>query len=357
MNEPNAYKDAGVDIDAGEEVVSRIKPLVKATYRSGVMGGLGGFGALFDPKAAGYQDPVLISSTDGVGTKLKIAIDTGLHHTVGIDLVAMCVNDLIVQGGEPLFFLDYFASGKLDVSTAEAVIGGIAKGCEMAGCALIGGETAEMPGLYAAGDYDLAGFTVGAVERDQLIDGTKVKEGDILLGLASNGLHSNGFSLVRKLVKDTQGATYDSHVPFESQAANLGEALLTPTRIYVKPVLHILRRFAGDVHSMVHVTGGGLLENVPRSIPEGLSAEIDCAAWPFPPVYQWLKKIGKLSNTDLSRTLNTGIGFILVVNPKSAEEIAIQLSEQGETVYRIGTVKKDAGTRVTLLNQDTAWNV
>ncbi|MCB9973331.1 MAG: phosphoribosylformylglycinamidine cyclo-ligase [Rhodospirillales bacterium] len=359
MTQDNAYKDAGVDIDAGEELVTRIKPLVKATDRSGVMSGLGGFGALFDVRAAGYDDPVLVSSTDGVGTKLKIAIDTGYYHTVGIDLVAMCVNDLIVQGAEPLFFLDYFATGKLDVDQAADVIGGIAKGCELSGCALIGGETAEMPGMYGAGDFDLAGFTVGAVERGALVTGEAVQEGDVVLGLASNGLHSNGFSLIRKLVATTQGVSYDSPVPFSSDKTTLGEELLTPTRLYVKPVLAILKAFPGTVHGMAHITGGGLLENIPRSIPDGLCARIDAMAWPFPPLYQWLKKIGALSNRDLSRTLNTGIGFVMIVSAEHAGVIANHLSDAGETVFRLGEIlpATPGAPRINLENTETGWAV
>ena len=359
MSQENAYKEAGVDIDAGEEVVRRIKPLVKATDRSGVMSGLGGFGALFDVKAAGYTDPILVSATDGVGTKLKIAIDTKTFDTVGIDLVAMCVNDLVVQGAEPLFFLDYFATGKLDVEHATDTIAGIAKGCEIAGCALIGGETAEMPGMYAAEDYDLAGFTVGAVDRDKIVTGDAVEEGDVILGLASDGLHSNGFSLIRKLVSSTQGLSYESSVPFRSEKSTLGDELLTPTRIYVKPVLDILRTFPNAVHGMAHITGGGLLENIPRSIPDGLCAEVDCASWPFPPLYQWLKEIGNLSNLDLSRTLNTGIGFVMIVKAEEAQNIQESLSKSGETVFELGKIitSQNSEEKISLLNQDQAWSV
>ncbi len=352
----NAYKDAGVDIDAGEEVVSRIKPLVKATARDGVMGGIGGFGALFDLKAAGYTDPILVSATDGVGTKLKVAIDTKTFDSVGIDLVAMCVNDLIVQGAEPLFFLDYFATGKLDVEHATATISGIAKGCEIAGCALIGGETAEMPGMYAAEDYDLAGFTVGAVNRDAIITGEQVQDGDVILGLASDGLHSNGFSLVRKLVHDTQGISYEASVPFASDKASLGAELLTPTRIYVKPVLEVLKAYKGAVHGMAHITGGGLAENIPRSIPDGLCAEIECTTWEFPPLYKWLKQIGNLSNKDLSRTLNTGIGYVMIVDQNQASAISKMLSAAGEQVVTLGKITQ--GTeKISLLNLDTAWAI
>ena len=354
----NAYKEAGVDIDAGEEVVARIKPLVKATSRSGVMSGLGGFGALFDLKDVGYKDPILVSATDGVGTKLKVAIDTKIYHTVGIDLVAMCVNDLVVQGAEPLFFLDYFATGKLDVDHATDTIAGIAKGCEIAGCALIGGETAEMPGMYASEDYDLAGFTVGAVERLGIITGEDVQEGDVILGLASNGLHSNGFSLVRKLVRDTQGLSYEGSVPYASNASNLGEDLLTPTRIYVKPVLEVLRNFKGSVNGVAHITGGGLQENIPRSIPDGLMAEIDCLSWKLPPVFKYLKEIGRLTDTDLARTLNTGIGFVMIVAADDAKDIQAQLSSAGETVYQLGEIKtSEAGGKIQLSNQKAAWAI
>ena len=353
----NAYKAAGVDIEAGEEVVERIKPLVKATERSGVMSGLGGFGALFDLKATGYRDPVLVSATDGVGTKIKIAVDPGIYDTVGIDLVAMCVNDLVVQGAEPLFFLDYFATGKLDVTEATAIIGGIAKGCEMAGCALIGGETAEMPGLYKHGDFDLAGFTVGAVEREDIVTGETVSEGDVILGLASDGLHSNGFSLVRKVVKTTQGMLYQGSAPFQTKVKTLGEALLTPTRIYVKPVLSILRQHKGEVKGMAHITGGGLVENIPRVLPEGLCAEIDCTAWHLPPIFKWLKEIGGLEDGDMSRTLNMGIGYVMIVSTEKAEEIKTSLEAEGETVYKIGTIRPRNKTSVMLLNQDKSWQV
>lgn len=291
----SAYKQAGVDIEAAANLIENIKPHIAKTRRSGVMSGIGGFGALFDLKDTGYSDPVLVSGTDGVGTKIKIAIDAGIHDTIGIDAVAMCVNDIVVQGAEPLFFLDYFATGKLDTGVAEAVIKGVAKGCELSGCALIGGETAEMPGLYQEGDYDLAGFTVGAVERADMITGAAIEEGDILLGLASSGLHSNGFSLVRKIVETTQGFGYDAPAPF-AKGQSMAEALLTPTRLYVKSVLAALKiRDDADktaLHGMAHITGGGLLENVPRMMPEGLCAEIDCAAWGLPPVFRWLMSAG-----------------------------------------------------------------
>lgn len=355
----NAYKDAGVDIEAGNTLVERIKPAIKATNRSGVMSGIGGFGALFDPKAAGYNDPILVSATDGVGTKLKVAIDTGNHATVGIDLVAMCVNDLIVQGAEPLFFLDYFACGKLDVDHAEAVVKGIAKGCEISGCALIGGETAEMPGMYAAGDYDLAGFTVGAVERDQVVTGDRVSEGDVIIGIASSGLHSNGYSLVRKIVGSTQGAGYDSAAPFES-GKTMGEALLTPTRIYVKQILEALKIRSADgsqaIKALSNITGGGLLENIPRTLPDGMGAVIDTATWEMPALFKWLAEAGSLTTHDMALTLNCGIGMVAVCAPEDAKTIMKNLSEQGETVMKIGYIEPCETTdRVTLLNAEQNW--
>ncbi len=351
----NAYKDAGVDIEAGNTLVERIKPAVKATNRSGVMSGLGGFGALFDPKGAGYDDPILVSATDGVGTKLKIAIDTGIHDTVGIDLVAMCVNDLIVQGAEPLFFLDYFASGKLNVDHAEAVIKGIAKGCEMAGCALIGGETAEMPGMYGEGDYDLAGFTVGAVERDKIVTNERVIAGDVVLGIASSGLHSNGYSLVRKIVK----GDYSSQASFE-KGKTIGESLLTPTRIYVKSILDALKihddKGAQAIKAMANITGGGLLENIPRSLPDGLGAVIDTNAWTLPPVFQWLAEKGRLNAHDMSLTLNCGIGMVVICDEKDSQEIIKELSNHGEKVMKIGYIEQNkTKQRVKLLNTDKNW--
>lgn len=356
----NAYKEAGVDIEAGNALVERIKPAVKATSRSGVMSGLGGFGALFDPKAAGYNDPVLVSATDGVGTKLKIAIDTGLHDTVGIDLVAMCVNDLIVQGAEPLFFLDYFASGRLNVDHAEAVIKGIAKGCEIAGCALIGGETAEMPGMYGDGDYDLAGFTVGAVERDKIVTNENVVAGDVVLGLASSGLHSNGYSLVRKIVNSSQDYNYGSDAPFE-KGKTIGESLLTPTRIYVKSILGALKIENSDgkqaIKAMANITGGGLLENIPRSLPEGLGAVIDTNAWALPAIFKWLAEKGRLNADDMGLTLNCGIGMVVVCDEKDAQEIIENLSKHGETVMKIGYIESNKSKqRVKLLNTEENWN-
>ncbi|MES0861502.1 phosphoribosylformylglycinamidine cyclo-ligase [Ruegeria sp. SCPT10] len=331
------YADAGVDIDAGNALVDRIKPAAKRTNRLGVMSGLGGFGALFDLKAAGYDDPILVGATDGVGTKLRIAIDTGVVDGVGIDLVAMCVNDLICQGAEPLFFLDYFATGKLDTDTAARIIEGIAEGCAQSGCALIGGETAEMPGMYPDGDFDLAGFSVGAMERGaDLPDG--VQAGDVLLGLASNGVHSNGYSLVRKLV-DISGLGWDADSPFGGGA--LGEALLTPTRLYVKPALAAIR--AGGVHALAHITGGGLTENLPRVLPEGLGAQIDLDAWDMPQVFNWMAKTGGISEAEMLKTFNCGIGMIVVCAVDQADALSTLLTDAGEDVSRIGTVTDAEG--------------
>ncbi len=356
----SAYKEAGVDIDAGAELVERIKPAVKATNRAGCMAGLGGFGAFFDPKAAGYKDPVLVSATDGVGTKLKIAIDTGIHNTVGIDLVAMCVNDLIVQGAEPLFFLDYFATGKLNVDQAADVVGGIAKGCEISGCALIGGETAEMPGMYAVEDYDLAGFTVGAVERGDIVDNKNVKSGDVIIGLASSGLHSNGFSLVRKIVDSTQGYEYASEAPFEKNTT-LGEALLTPTRIYVKSVLKALKikddNDQNAIKAIANITGGGLVENIPRVLPDNLVAKIDASSWKLPSVFKWLAECGNLTADDMAVTLNCGIGMVVICAPDEATKIMDNLQASGEEVFQIGYLgEKEANAPSVIINDtDIAW--
>ncbi|WP_322090894.1 phosphoribosylformylglycinamidine cyclo-ligase [Dongia deserti] len=328
------YREAGVDIDAGEALVEAIKPLAKATARSGSDAGLGGFGAFFDLKAAGYRDPLLVSTTDGVGTKLKVAIEASRHDSVGIDLVAMCVNDLVVQGAEPLFFLDYFATGKLDVAAARVIIAGIADGCKQAGCALVGGETAEMPGMYAKGDYDLAGFAVGAVERDRALTGADVKEGDVVLGLASSGVHSNGFSLVRKIVEQA-GVGWTEPCPFETRRS-LGEALMTPTRIYVKSALAAIK--AGGVKALAHITGGGLVDNVPRVLPDALQADIDGSSWKLPSVFGWLMKTGGVPREDMTRTFNCGIGMIAVVAPDSEARITQVLKDHGETVYRIGSI-------------------
>ncbi|WP_439123466.1 phosphoribosylformylglycinamidine cyclo-ligase [Marivita sp.] len=335
------YADAGVDIDAGNALVERIKPAAKRTARPGVMSGLGGFGALFDLKSAGFTDPVLVAATDGVGTKLRIAIDTGHVDGVGIDLVAMCVNDLVCQGAEPLFFLDYFATGKLDTDTAARVIEGIAEGCARSGCALIGGETAEMPGMYPAGDFDLAGFAVGAMERGTDLP-SGVAEGDVLLGLASDGVHSNGYSLVRKLV-EVSGLGWDADCPWDE--GSLGAALLAPTRLYVKQALAAVQ--AGGVHALAHITGGGLTENLPRVLPDGLGAQIDLSAWDLPPVFQWLAQTGGMAEAELLKTFNCGIGMILVVAPDQAAAVTGILEEAGESVSKIGNVTGTAGVAYT----------
>jgi phosphoribosylformylglycinamidine cyclo-ligase len=334
------YADAGVDIDAGNALVDRIKPAAKRTARPGVMAGLGGFGALFDLKAAGYTDPVLVAATDGVGTKLRIAIDTGEVAGVGIDLVAMCVNDLVCQGAEPLFFLDYFATGKLDTDSAARVVEGIAKGCETARCALIGGETAEMPGMYADGDFDLAGFAVGAMERGAHLP-ADVASGDVLLALASDGVHSNGYSLVRKLV-DLSGLGWQAPCPWEPETT-LGAALLTPTRLYVRPALAALR--AGGVHALAHVTGGGLTENLPRVLPAGTGASIDLSSWDLPPVFKWLAEQGGMAQDEMLKTFNCGAGMILAVAPDRADAVADLLTHEGEHVTRIGVVTEGEGVR------------
>ena len=331
------YADAGVDIDAGNALVDRIKSAAKSTTRSGVMGGLGGFGALFDLKAAGYQDPILVAATDGVGTKLRIAIDTGHVDTIGVDLVAMCVNDLVCQGAEPLFFLDYFATGKLMVEEATRIITGIAKGCADSGCALIGGETAEMPGMYHKGDFDLAGFAVGAMERGTELP-AGVQKGDVLLGLSSSGVHSNGYSFVRKVV-ELSGLGWDAPSPFSD--GTLGEALLTPTRLYVKQALAALR--AGGVHGLAHITGGGLTENPPRVLPEGLACEIELGAWQLPPVFRWLAQTANMSEPELLKTFNCGIGMILVVGEADADALTHILQAEGETVTRMGRIVEGQG--------------
>lgn len=335
------YADAGVDIDAGNALVDRIKPAAKRTNRSGVMSGLGGFGALFDLKDAGYSDPILVGATDGVGTKLRIAIDTGVVDGVGIDLVAMCVNDLVCQGAEPLFFLDYFATGKLETETAARIIEGIAEGCVRSGCALIGGETAEMPGMYPEGDFDLAGFAVGAMERGTALP-AGVVQGDVLLGLASDGVHSNGYSLVRKIV-ELSGLDWDAESPFSQ--GTLGEALLTPTRLYVKQSLAAVR--AGGVHALAHITGGGLTENLPRVLPENLGADIDLDAWELPGVFKWLAGVGGIAETEMLKTFNCGIGMILSVSADHADDLIAILQDEGETVSRLGTVTAGAGMRYT----------
>ncbi len=336
---PLSYKDAGVDIDAGDALVERIKPLAKKTMREGVMAGIGGFGALFEvPKR--YKEPVLVSGTDGVGTKLKLAFEWNMHDTVGIDLVAMSVNDVLVQGAEPLFFLDYFACGKLHVDTAAAVVGGIARGCEESGCALIGGETAEMPGMYPDGEYDLAGFCVGAVEKSRILTGQNVAPGDVVLGLASNGVHSNGFSLVRKCIERAGGdlpATLDGK-PFR-------EAVMAPTRLYVKPVLATLARH--PVKALAHITGGGLLENIPRVLPEGMAAHLVKGSWPQTELFAWLQKTAAISDHEMNRTFNNGIGMVVVVAAAEAAATAVTLRAQGQTVYEIGRIaERGAGAPV-----------
>jgi phosphoribosylformylglycinamidine cyclo-ligase len=333
------YKQAGVDIDAGEAMVEAIKPLAKSTARPGSDAGLGGFGAFFDLARAGYKDPVLVATTDGVGTKLKLAIETGRHEGIGIDLVAMCVNDLVVQGAEPLFFLDYYASGKLEVEVGRRVVAGIAEGCRMAGCALIGGETAEMPGLYRTGDYDLAGFAVGAVERGRAITGESVRAGDVVLGLASTGVHSNGYSLVRKVVADA-GLTLSGPAPFAS-TLSLGQALLEPTRIYVRSVLAAAR--TGKVKALAHITGGGLIENIPRVLPEGARAALDATAWELPPVFRWLAEAGRVPAEEMARTFNCGIGMVAVVAAEDAAEVARMLEDTGERVRAIGRIEQVQG--------------
>ena len=334
---PLSYKAAGVDIDAGDALIERIKPLAKKTMREGVLAGIGGFGALFEvPKR--YKEPVLVSGTDGVGTKLKLAFEWNMHDTVGIDLVAMSVNDVLVQGAEPLFFLDYFACGKLDIDTAAAVIGGIAKGCELSGCALIGGETAEMPGMYPAGEYDLAGFAVGAVEKSKILTGADVKPGDVVLGLASHGVHSNGFSLVRKCIEragDTLPATLDGK-PFK-------QALMEPTRLYVKNVLaalaaHPHSEAAGGIKALAHITGGGLLENIPRVLPEGCAAVLTKGSWPQTELFAWLQATAAIDDIEMNRTFNNGIGMVVVVDAAAAAACATTLRASGEKVFEIGVI-------------------
>jgi phosphoribosylformylglycinamidine cyclo-ligase len=334
------YKDSGVDIDAGEELVRRIAPAARATRRPGADADLGGFGGLFDLKAAGFKDPVIVAGTDGVGTKLKIAIDTGLLTGIGQDLVAMCVNDIVVQGAEPLFFLDYYASGKLDVDNAAVVIEGIARACRESGCALIGGETAEMPGLYAKGDFDLAGFCVGAVERDAVLPRLgAMAEGDVLIGIASSGPHSNGYSLVRRVVADA-GLSYDAPAPFDA-AQKLGEALLAPTKLYVKSALTAIR--TGGVKGLAHITGGGITENLPRALPEGLDAEVDLGCWTPLPVFGWMARAAGIVEAEMLRTLNCGIGMVAVVDPARAGHIIDAFQESGDRATRIGHLVRGEG--------------
>jgi phosphoribosylformylglycinamidine cyclo-ligase len=353
MSEPGknglTYSDAGVDIDAGNLLVEKIKPHVRSTRRPGADGEIGGFGGLFDLKAAGFKDPVLVAANDGVGTKLKIAIDANKHDTVGIDLVAMCVNDLVVQGAEPLFFLDYFATGKLDPDQGAAIVGGIAAGCREAGCALIGGETAEMPGMYAGGDYDLAGFAVGAAERGQLLPAGDIAEGDVILGLASSGVHSNGYSLVRKIVS-LSGLAWDAPAPFGEGTGSetLADVLMTPTRIYVKPLLKAIRE-TGKLKALAHITGGGFPENIPRVLPKHLAAEIDLAAIKAPAVFSWLAKTGGVAANEMLRTFNCGVGMIVVVAAEDADQVTSVLKAEGETVFALGRmVARDEGAAGTI---------
>ncbi|HHH39762.1 MAG TPA: phosphoribosylformylglycinamidine cyclo-ligase [Sedimenticola sp.] len=332
-----SYRDAGVDIDAGNALVERIKPIVRNTFRPGVMTGLGGFGALFELPLADYREPVLVSGTDGVGTKLKLALELGRHDTIGIDLVAMCVNDIVVTGAEPLFFLDYYATGRLDLEQATAVVSGIARGCELAGAALTGGETAEMPGIYAEGDYDLAGFCVGIVEKSRIIDRGRVSPGDVLLALGSSGPHSNGYSLIRRIL-DLAGADLGETVG----GRPLGEALLAPTRIYVKSLLELQRRI--DVHALAHITGGGLPENLPRVLPDGTRARIDIGSWRRPAVFDWLQRQGGVAESEMLRTFNCGVGMVVCVAAGDAEAATTLLEKQGETVWRLGEIVAAEGT-------------
>jgi phosphoribosylformylglycinamidine cyclo-ligase len=334
------YAQAGVDIDAGNRLVEMIKPLVKATARPGADADIGGFGGLFDLKRAGYSDPILVAATDGVGTKVKIAIDTGIHDNIGIDLVAMSVNDLVVQGAEPLFFLDYFACGKLDPSTAAKIVAGVARGCSQSGCALIGGETAEMPGLYADGDYDLAGFAVGAAERGKLLPRNDMGAGDILLGIASSGVHSNGFSLVRKVV-ERSGMLWHAPAPFDP-SRTLGEAVLTPTRLYVKSCLAAIRETAA-VKALAHITGGGFPDNIPRVLPDGLGVTVDLSKVPVLPVFKWLASAGNIAEPEMLRTFNCGVGMVAVVEAGNADAVTAVLAREGETVVRLGEVVASSG--------------
>jgi phosphoribosylformylglycinamidine cyclo-ligase len=344
LHPPIHYKDAGVDIVAGDALIERIKPLAKRTMREGVLAGIGGFGAMFEVSKK-YKEPVLVSGTDGVGTKLKLAFEWNMHDTVGIDLVAMSVNDVLVQGAEPLFFLDYFACGKLDIDTAAAVIGGIAKGCSDSGCALIGGETAEMPGMYAAGEYDLAGFCVGAVEKSKILSGKDVAAGDVVLGLASSGVHSNGFSLVRKCVERS-----GNKMPAVLDGKPYKEALMAPTHLYVKPVLAALRVPSSEftIKALAHITGGGLLENIPRVLPEHLAAQLTTDSWPKSEVFQWLQNTSGISDVEMARTFNWGIGMVVVVVQAEADACKAFLEAQGEKVFTIGNIVMRTAEEVSL---------
>ena len=346
------YKDAGVDIDAGEALVERIKPMAKSTRRAGSDASLGGFGGLFDLKAAGFSDPILVAATDGVGTKLKVALEAGRHNTVGIDLVAMCVNDLVVQGAEPLLCLDYMATGHVDVDQMAAVVDGIAEGCRQSNSVLIGGETAEMPGMYDGNDYDLAGFSVGAAERGTLLDGQSVADGDIILGLASSGFHSNGYSLVRRIVDD-MALDYNAPAPFDADK-QLGDALLTPTKIYVRSCLAAIR--AGYVQSLCHITGGGFLENIPRSMPKNTRAYIDTSTWHLDPMFTWLAKMGNIRPAEMARTFNCGIGMAVFVRADNVDAATRIFEEHGETVYRIGHVTaKDGKPTCVVTGKKDHW--
>ncbi len=357
--EPITYRASGVDIDAGNALVHAIKPLVKATRRSGADADLGGFGGLFDLKAAGFRDPILVAANDGVGTKLKIAIDSGRHSSIGIDLVAMCVNDLVVQGAEPLFFLDYYATGHLDVAVARDVVAGIAEGCRMAGCALIGGETAEMPGMYHKGDYDLAGFAVGAVERGEILPRADIAIGDVLIGLPSSGVHSNGYSLVRRLAQ-SENIGWGDAAPWAPETS-LGEALLEPTRIYVKPILTAIEATGGAsdgaVKGLSHITGGGLSENVPRVLPATVAAAIDLSAIAVPPVFGWLAKAGRLDDAEMLRTFNCGIGMIVIADRARANDVVQALTDAGEAPVVLGEIIAPAGQRSDAKGKGEAWAV
>jgi phosphoribosylformylglycinamidine cyclo-ligase len=356
---PITYRDSGVDIDAGNTLVEMIKPLVKATRRSGADAALGGFGGLFDLKAAGYRDPILVAANDGVGTKLKIAIEANHHETIGIDLVAMCVNDLVVQGAEPLFFLDYFAVGQLDVEVARKVIAGIASGCREAGCALIGGETAEMPGMYHGKDYDLAGFAVGAAERGQLLPRPDITAGDVIIGLPSGGVHSNGYSLVRRLVAEEK-LDWSAKAPFEP-THSLAECLLAPTRIYVKPLLAAIEASGGAadgaIKGLSHITGGGISENVPRVLPPSVAARIDLSVIPVPPVFGWLAKAGRLDDAEMLRTFNCGIGMIVIADKSGADAVLASLTDAGEYPVVIGEIGPPTGERSSAKGKGDAWAV
>ncbi|NND44771.1 MAG: phosphoribosylformylglycinamidine cyclo-ligase [Xanthomonadales bacterium] len=341
-DQPLSYRDAGVDIDAGNQLVDMIRPAVKSTLRPEVLTGLGGFGGLFQLDTTRYRQPVLVSGTDGVGTKLLLARQLQRHDTIGVDLVAMCVNDILTCGAEPLFFLDYFATGRLQPEHAAEVVAGIAEGCRQAGCALIGGETAEMPGMYGDGDYDLAGFTVGVVEREALVDGAGIRADDRLLGLASSGPHSNGYSLIRKVLKRSGANPVSDPLPGDPDRG-LGEALLAPTRIYVRPILDLLS--TGAVSGMAHITGGGLTENIVRVIPDGLGIEIDTRAWTPPPVFDWIQQHGQVSDAEMRRTFNLGIGMVLIASPAEAGTLRQHLEAAGEAVFDIGAVREAAGTR------------